>query len=103
MASENSGHFNLQHEERTVKVYTVTEDEIDSIGALDLIGTIALGFLTTFAGSALTFWLTADFENTYAQGILAALSAATAACGVLFAWSLFSSHGRKKRIKQRNT
>ena len=101
MANEQSPHFNLQHEERTVKAYTLTEDEIDSIGALDLIGTIALAFLTTFAGSALTFWFTAEFENPYAQGILAVLIAATLACGVLFGWSLSYSHDRKKRIKRK--
>ena len=98
-----SPHFNLQHQERTVKVYTLTEDEIDVMGALDLMGTISLAFLTTFAGSAITFWLTVDVDsNPYATGTIAVLVAATIASAIVFFGSLWTNRGVKKRIKHRS-
>ena len=83
-----SSFYNLQHEKRTVKAYTLTEDEIDSIGVLELLGTISLSIFTTFAGSSITFLLTLltlerDTEpNPYAWGILVALGAACVFPGV---------------------
>lgn len=102
--AQPSPYFNLQHEKRTVKGYTLTEDEIDSIDTLDLLGTISLSVATTFVGAAITLLLTLGIDeepNPYAWGILIVLGVASIFPAGLFVWSVRHSRRKKRQIKQR--
>ncbi len=82
-------------------MYTLTEDEIDSIGALDTVGNIALASLMTLIGSILTFWLTGNLDEAYAPGIVGALAVGALFAGIMLGYSLYTSRGLRQRIKQR--
>ena len=96
-----SSPFNVQQEERTVKVYSLTEDEIEHFATFDHMATYSVALVSTFLSSAITFWLTADWQATYATGVLAVLVVATVASALAAYWTISNSRQRKTRIIQR--
>ena len=93
--------LDFRHHARTVATYTLTEDEIDNIAALDFIGTISLAVLSASVGAILTFLLSANTNSSYAVTVLGVLTVTTAYAAVVLFWSFRHNHMRKTRITQR--
>ena len=97
--TESENPFNTRHQARTVTLYTLTENEIDNLETLGLLGNTFLGFFSAFIGAALSTWLTAaDGSGTIA--VLLVLAAVPCGIGVFMTYR--NSGSTRQQIKKRH-